>query len=264
MQISTLRPGLLVSLKTSVRGNVSYNAREIEADHFEEDGSRRAVWETTRTIERPEEHEAAVKVRSKARGLVTGVCAPSDFGLLCPEASRDRLTAAVEKARELITAFNAKAALNQVELFVIIGRVAADDIEAIRAINSEVRDLLAAMETGLKALDVKAVRAAANKARAISQMLSPEAATRAKKAIELARDAARRVVKAGETAGYEVDKATLRSLRRTRSAFIDLDNDNDAEPAAPTFSGRAIEFEKGDIPPAIEAARPPRVPSIQL
>ena len=84
MEVSTLRNGLLVSLKTSVTGNVSYIKRDIETDHVTEDGHLAAKWETERTIVDPGEHEAAIKVRSKARALVTGVCVASAFGLLCP------------------------------------------------------------------------------------------------------------------------------------------------------------------------------------
>lgn len=62
---STLRPGLLVSLKTSCTGNVSYTRADIEAGHMTEEGKKRAKWETERTIEDPIEHEAAIKVQSK-------------------------------------------------------------------------------------------------------------------------------------------------------------------------------------------------------
>ena len=39
MQTNTLRPGLLVSLKTSIRGNVSYQYRDIEPEHLVENGA---------------------------------------------------------------------------------------------------------------------------------------------------------------------------------------------------------------------------------
>ncbi len=44
MQTSTLRPGLLVSLKTSVTGNVVYRRKDIEPDHRTKDGVQRARW----------------------------------------------------------------------------------------------------------------------------------------------------------------------------------------------------------------------------
>lgn len=251
MNVSTIRPGLLVSLKSSLSGNVSYVTRDIDPDHLEGDGSRMAKWETARRIQDAAEHEEAVKVRGKARSLVTAICAPSSFGLLCPEADRDRLMSAVDDARTAIDLFNRRAVLSRVSLFVIVGRVAADDVEAVRAINGEVSDLMDAMERGLKDLDVEAVRQAANKARAISSMLSPAAAERAQAAIDVARSAARRIVKAGEAAAIEIDAATLRTIRESRAAFLDLDDV--AEMQEPETSGRALDLVE-------EAPATPRTP----
>src|SRR5579859_5622242 len=173
MQTSTLRPGLLVSLKTSVSGNVAYRRQNIESDHITEDGAKRARWETERTVVDPGEHDEAIKVRGKARSLITGVCSASAFGLLCPETATAELMQAVEEAQALAAEFNRSAKLTRIGVYVIAGKVAADDMQAVQAINSEVRDLLAEMESGLRNLDVKTVRDAANKAKGIGQMLSP-------------------------------------------------------------------------------------------
>ncbi len=56
LKASTLRPGLLVSVKTSIRGNVTYSTRDLDPDHIESDGSRQARWETERRIADPQEH----------------------------------------------------------------------------------------------------------------------------------------------------------------------------------------------------------------
>jgi hypothetical protein len=260
MQISTLRPGLLVSLHTALHGNVAYKTREIEADHVTDDGSRRAEWQTQRIIESPREHEEAVKVRSKARSLITAVCSPSSFGLLCPESDREKLTAAIAEAREAIDDFNMRAQITQASFSILIGRIAADDVEAVRAINGEIRELMTAMESGLRGLDVEAVREAANKAKALSSMLSPEASERAEKAIAVARSAARRIVKAGEAAAIEIDEATLRTIRQSRAAFLDLEDG--AEVQEPTLAGRAVDFEMMEAPPPAAPAVP--VPSFEL
>lgn len=222
MQISTLRPGLLVSLKTSVTGNVSYSKRDIESDHFTGDGSRRAVWETERSIADPGEHEEAIKVRGKARTLITKLCAPSSFGLLCPDSRRAELDRAIVEAREIADSFNAFAKLTNVAVHVLVGRISADDVEAVRAINSEVRDLLAEMEVGIQKLDPKAIRDAATKARALGQMLSPYAEEKVSRAIEIARTAAKRIAKDGEVSA-EVAAAQMRIIRSNRNAFLDLD-----------------------------------------
>ena len=253
--VSTLRPGLLVSLKTGLSGNVSYSTKDLPLD-TEDDGAARAKWETLRTIENPAEHEAAVKVRGKARSLITAVCSPSSFGLLCPEQDSDKLNAAMREARALIDEFNQTARVTQVTIAVLVGRIASDDVEAVRAINTEIRDLLTAMEQGLQRLDVEAVREAANKARAMAFMLSPEAEKRTRDAIAAARSVARRMVSAGETAAAELDEAVLEKIRQSRAAFIDLEEGD--EIAAPVEQGRAIDLEVEDTcPPATPAAFAP-------
>lgn len=245
-KMQTLRPGLLVSLKTSVRGNLRYEKRMIEAAHVTKDGTQKAKWETERTVMDPVENEAARIARSKASTAIRRVCAHSAFGLLCPEADAENLEAAMVEAREIVEAFNATATLSRLSVYVITGRIAPDDVEAVKAINSEVRDLIEEMETGLKNLDVSVVRDAANRARNLGNMLAPEAAGRVQVAIETARTAARQIVKAGEQAAAEVDKATLRRLTEMRTSFLDLDEAK--EVAAPKAQGRAVDLAPEDKP----------------
>lgn len=249
MKYDTLRPGLLVSLKTTVSGNVAYRKRDIEQDHVTETGERVAVWETERTITDPAEHDAAVKVRSRCRTIITAVCSGSSFGLLCPEANADKLDAAIVEAREVADAFNLAAKLTRVQVFVMAGRIAPDDVEAVRAIRSEVRDLVSDMERGVASLDVEKIRAAANKARELGAMLSPDAAERVKTAVETARKAARAIVKAAEQGAAEVDQAVLRKLADARTAFLDLtDEGEETAIEAPATEARAI-----DLDPEVEA-----------
>jgi hypothetical protein len=236
---STLRPGLLVSLKTSVRGNVSYNRRDLENDN---DGkTATAKWETERTIADAKEHEAAQKARSKAVSLVRAVCAKSAFGLLCPENAAEELDEAIADARKITDAFNSKAKLTRVSVYVIAGRVAADDVEAVKSINSEIKDLLADMERGLANCDVKVVRDAANKAKNVGMMLSADAQARVQIAIETARASARKIVSAGEQAAQEIDKRAIRKITEMRTAFLDLDEQ--AEIATPAQDARNLDFE---------------------
>lgn len=240
MTHSTLRPGLLVSLKTSVVGNVAYAKETLEPTHLTEDGKSKARWETLRTITDPVEHEAALKARNKAAGIIRGICTNSAFGLLCPEADADKLAAAMVEARKLADAFNATAALSRVHLYIITGRVAPDDVEAIKAINSEVRDLLADMKVGIEKLDVKAVREAASRAKEIGAMLSADAQARVQIAVDTARAAATKIVKAGETAAAEIDESALRKITEMRTAFLDLDTAGEIK--APSASGRALDL----------------------
>ena len=241
MKISTLRPGLLVSLNTSISGNVKYFREDIVPDHLTKDGTKEASWTTERTIADPKEHEAAIKARTKARIAITRVCSASKFGLLCPEEKRDQLDAAIVEARKIAEDFNVGATLTHVGVYAIVGRVAADDVEAVRAINKEVRDLLSVMENGLKNLSVKTVREAANKAKGLEKVLSPEAADRIKIAIDAARSSARRIVKAGENVTVEIDRQTITKIARQRTAFLDLDDA--VEVSVPKVRARAVDLE---------------------
>lgn len=257
-KISTLRPGLLVSLKTSVRGNVSYRKVTLEADRITEAGTQEAKWETERVIVNPVEYEEAKKIRSKAGGVIRSVCSASAFGLLCPEIASDQLDAAIQEAKALVEAFNKEAELTRVGVYVMTGRIAPDDVEAVRAINSEVRDLLADMEQGLRNLDVKSIREAASRAKSIGEMLSPDAQARITIAIETAREAARNIVRAGETASVEIDRRAIAKITEQRTAFLDLDDAG--EVIAPPETGRALDFSQG-----IDASMPEAtVPTLEV
>jgi len=224
MQTSTLRPGLLVSLNTTVAGNVSYARQEIEPEHMLDNGmSKAARWQTSKLITDAAEDERARMVRSKARAVITAVCARSAFGLLCPETKASELESAIREARRLTDEFNETATLSRVGVYVITGRVAPDDVEAVRAINSEIRELLATMANGIETLDVERVRDAANRARNLEDMLTDQAKERVREAIATARSAARKIAKAGESAAVEIDRSAIRRVQEARSAFLDID-----------------------------------------
>jgi hypothetical protein len=233
-----------VHLSTNIRGNVRYSAQVIEPEHVLENGqTTKAVTETTRLIADKAEHEAAIKVRSKARSFITSVCSATDTcGLLCREDRVDVLDKAVANARALVDEFNQGASLTTIRLSVTCGRVASDDLEAVKAINAEIRDLLADMKSGLESCNVEAIREAANKARITAGMLSERAQGRVAEAIKAARDAAREIKKASETGAAEIDRLTIFKIESARTAFLDLDTPT-AEIATPTMAGRAVDFE---------------------
>jgi len=241
LQTSTLRPGFLVSLSTGVEGGVKYYKTVLDAEHVTPEGSERARWETEREIMDPAEHDRAVVARNKAGSIIRGVCTQSNFGLLCPEGKADQLDKAIIDARKVADDFNATSRISKVHVYCITGRIVPDDVEAVRAINSEVRGLLAAMQDGLANMDVKVVRAAASKAKQVGQMLSPDASARIQIAVDAARESAKKIVKAGEQAAVEVDRATIRRIAEQRTAFLDLDGAS--EIATPgTGAGRAIDL----------------------
>ena len=237
---STLRPGLLVSLKTSRHGNCRYEKIDLEPEHKTDSGAAKARWETTRTVVDPEEYERASKAQAKASSIIRGVCTYSAFGLLCPEANADILGNAIREARAIVDEFNSTAALTRVHLYVIAGKIAQDDVEAIKAINSEVRDMIETMAEGVKNADVKVIREAASKAKQIGAMLNPEAEARVRIAVDTARSAARQYVKAGEQAALEVDKMAIRKITEQRTAFLDMSEGGEVQ--APAARARAIDL----------------------
>jgi hypothetical protein len=257
LQTSTLRPGLIVSLKTSVTGNVKYDKTDIDPEHRTDDGGEEATWQTTRTIADKDEHEASQKARHKASSLVRSICSQSAFGLLCPEAKADKLEAAVAEAHKVVAEFNKTATLTRLNFYVLTGRVASDDVEAMKAINSEVTDLLRRMESGVRNMDVKVIRDAATRARGLGQMLSQDAEERIAKAVEAVRKTAKDIVKAGETAAKEVDLNTLRTLSQARTAFLDLDGEKEVGDIA--ASGRAI-----DMTPQVEVEHSEKVRALEV
>jgi len=245
--IATLRPGLLIRARTTVKGNVKYKTLELEQDHITEEGEGRARWETERTTKDPEEQKRASKVRSAARSKIQAACVKAgDFGLMCPVEREVQLREAVRAARKLAEDFNETATWTYVGVTVMIGRVSNDDVEAVRAINEQVRDLVSAMSDGVKALDPTAIRKAANEARTLGKMLEPNASDRVKKAIEVARATARSIVKAGEGAAVEVDNVAIERLEEARVSFLDI------EVAAPVETaegeGRGVDLGEVDWP----------------
>jgi hypothetical protein len=154
-------------------------------------------------------------------------------------------------------AFDETAKLSRVTVYVMTGRIAADDVEAVKAINSEVRDLMDAMQDGIRRLDVKAIRDAADRAKEIGSMLPADAQVRAQMAIDTARQVAKNIVKAGEAAATEVDEVALRKITEMRTAFLDLDADGKAI-EAPVAEARGVDLDTTPVKGAtfIERSQP--------
>ena len=252
MKTSMLKPGYLVSLKTTVKGGVNYKRIDIETAHFDETGAKVEKWETAKEIPDPEEFEQATVARGKARSIITAVCCASSFGLLCPTAKEGELFDAIEEARRIADAHNKQATRTHVDVYALVGQVAQNDVEAARAIGSEVRELLDAMSAGIKAADPAAIREAANKAKSLGGMLSADVAGQVSAAIVQAREAARaivkRVEKAGEAAADVVSECSTARIDAARFAFLDMD-EADVETTAP--AARGIDYEPA---PEVKAA----------
>ncbi len=238
---STLRPGLLVSLSTQVVGNVHYRTTTIEPERLTEDGGLAGSWKTDKTIADAQEHSIGIETRAAALAMVRGPCARTPFGLLCPEDKRDLLDASISEAQRRVDRFNETAKMTRIKLYVMVGKIAQDDVEAAQKITGEVGELLAAMAAGAENLDVETIRSAANAATSIGRMLSAELQERLSKTVAAARKTARQIVKAGDsTEVVKIDTALIRELTETRAAFLDLEEPD--EIAAPVTSGRALDL----------------------
>lgn len=255
-RFQTLRPGLLVNMFTKVEGNVTYH--NIDRDVQRVDLTEVTDIHTRKQVNDVEEQERATKVRTKIRGLILSVCVTTAFSnmLLCPsgpvevkdldgtvtKVERDQLLReAIAEARRLADEFNATARTTRIDFYCMTGIVARDDVETVRAITGEIRRLMDDMQEGLKALDPKAIRDAANKATETSKVLTPEAGSQLEAAIKASRAAATKIVKAGEQAAKEVDRQALRKIKLARNSFLDIDIE--PQPAVkPKMPGRNIDL----------------------
>jgi hypothetical protein len=260
-RIATLKPGLLVSLRTSLQGGVEYQRVDLNTGSAGTDGVARVEeWQTTKVTQDPEEHEKATKIRGKAGSVIRAVCVPSAFGYVCPVEREADLDAAVAAAREMVDAFNATARTCRIGVYTLKGRIAQTDDEAVRAISGELRELLDEMAAGIAAGKVSDAREAASKAKKLGAMLSDETADKVNRAIEEVRETAREIVKKladGEDAAIAVRDIKLQALDQARSAFLDLDVVPDtAGEALPSVTARAVDVDDEPAPelPAASSA----------
>jgi hypothetical protein len=226
MDKTTLRPGILVVMRTSIVNNVTYEKTIIQSEHLTDEGTEEASWETKRVVKDPAEFELAKRARADAAAPLRRVCVQTSFGMLCPKDLAQDLDAAVKESRAAVDAFNGVAKLTCLKVFILCGVVADNDVEAVRAISNEIQDLISEMKDGIENVDPTRIRVAATRAKALGRMMSGEAAEKVRNVVDAAREAATRIVKAGEQAAQEVDKQSLHVLELARTAFLDLDGDD--------------------------------------
>lgn len=251
----TLRPGLLVGLKSSLDGGVTYRKKPLDR-YVDDTGAEVVIWDTVRVTVDPVEHAEGIKVRTAARGRILRVVQLTDFGYMCPESERERLNDEIKRAREIAAEFNARAKTTRINIRVMVGRIAADDVQAVEAITEQVRKLLADMQAGLQRFDVSEIRKAANEAQQLGEMLTDDARGKLQVAIDAARKSARRIVKAGETAAREIDRQALASIDTARVAFLDfaVADGGEIEMTAPVMDAVGMDFA-----PIVEANAVPAV-----
>jgi hypothetical protein len=233
MKTSLIRPGIMVSLKTTVRGGVQYVRKDLE------EAETVSRWETTRTTEDPIEHDRATKARSKARSTIAKVCCATAFGLLCPEERESELDAACAEAQRIVSEYNASSTYCKIAVYVLPGRVASTSEQAARAIGEEVRTLIEAMNDGIDKVSPEAIREAVQKAKAVSAMLGAEQQEKVADAIEQARKAARiitkRIAEKGEATAIVLADIQRGAIQQARLCFIDYD-----APEAPAADVQAL------------------------
>jgi hypothetical protein len=269
---TVLKPGILVSLKTALRGNIHYDRHDLTPDYSDQNGAEACEkWETVKTIADVREHEAATTARNFASTTIRRQCQPTAFGLLCPVSNEDALDSAVREARATVDAFNDTARQTSVEVYVIKGRIAETDEEATRALVSEVKSLLDDMETGIRDLDPEKIRKAATEAKQVSAMMAPEQETAVGEAIDAARSAARAIVKRVEKGGEKAERVlmsiSMRPIDEARFAFLDLGGDLDTGTATlPSVDASRFDLDDDDqepeVTPTVDDTRPDPEPEV--
>lgn len=232
----TMKPGYLVSLKTTITGGIEYERVDIE---HEEDGTiKYDKWETTKTIRNVKEYEKAVALRASIIGKIRRPCIRTPFGLVCLVDREDELTKAIEESRRLVQNYNSTATESFIAVHVLKGAIAGTDKDAVEAIRSEMASMLKQMEGGIAKADAAYIRDAAKRARQMAAMLPDKDAKAIDEAVQVARDAARvitaRIDKIGEEAEVVLREINASPISKARFAFLDFDGkdeDSDSKPA---------------------------------
>jgi hypothetical protein len=259
-QTRVMRPGILVALKSRVSGGVEYQHSGVEED---EDGKVKR-WETTRVMEDPEERKAAGDALQKAVRLVNSLCTRTTFGLLCPVDREAELDAAVVQMREACRVWNAQATYSFIYASAIKGRIADNDEEALRAIVEEATEVLERMDKSLSDADLKQIRKAADDAKALSAMMTPESAGQLTAAYEAARRAARAITKKAGDMDARVADALIEvqqeAFNKARFAFLETSAEAiEALPSVDLNRGAQLEIEDDD-----DSAVIPLLPGAEL
>lgn len=192
--VNTIKPGILVSLKSTVTGGVNYERNDLRAETAAT-GAEVRHWKTTCYTADPDEHARATKVRNRAIYCVRSLCADTALGLVCPLEREVELRAAIEDMRRIVDEYEATARYTHVRVTVYRGTVDATDAENVNAVAEEVARIVSYMAEALARRDVKAIRDAATDAASLAMIVSDDAAQKLVRAIEAARDAANQIAK---------------------------------------------------------------------
>lgn len=248
MNRTTMKPGYMVSLKTSITGNVSYKRVDLDKSR---DGSQEVEkWETTRFCMDGPEYDRAKEIRGKARNMVIGVCVSTSYATLCPIDREADLESAIQQAEALVSQFNREAVHTRIGFYPLAVLVESDNERATRAITAEVRELLDKMTAGIQSFDKDSIRDAADRAKAIGQMLDSSKQEQVNAAVDAARKAARQITKAikeaGENARLVIGEINAAPIAVARFSFLDVDADNCQPAPEPEAAMPAVSVQRFD------------------
>lgn len=219
-----IKPGILVSMKTSVGGGIVYERTDLSDEKVGTSETTR--WETVKIVNDVEDFNRAGVVRGEASAMIRKVCIKSAFGLICLSTNEAELQKAIAEAMQMCNNYN-RSGVNKsfVRINVLQGRIADNDAEASRGIAQEMMDIIDQMKQGIVNFDVRSIRDAAGKAREVSKILEGQEAEVVANAVAAARKAARmiakRVEKGGEEALVVFRDLQLGPIDIARFAFMD-------------------------------------------
>lgn len=255
-----IRPGILVTLSTSIEGGIQYERIDLKAERAD-DGALIEEWETQKTTEDPEEYEEAVKVRQKVRSLVKSCCVWTPFGMICPHDEVANLDRAFREAAERVEAFNADAQTCRVVYRSLRGEIAEDQVESIQSIREHVGALVSEMQSALRDGDVASIRDCASQATQMGRLLEQDSDARGLlgRAVKAARSAAREIVrkveKQGDSLVSVLNEANLSAVSQAR--FVFLEADALERPVSPKLDATEYDdnSDEQDVIPAVNAGR---------
>jgi hypothetical protein len=255
MPTVTLKPGLLVSVRTRHQGGVKNDRVDLTADaSVVSDKAEVSRWETTKIVDDVEEFDRASKVAGKCGSLIRAICAYSEFGYLCRADREAELDEAIADARRRAEEFNASAKTTRVSVFALKGRIAESDAEAAKAVSADLLALIEGMQTGVQTMNVKDIREAAAKAKKLVTMVDEATAKLVKDAVDEARDIATELRKKLDNGASGVAEATeyvqsvdLKALAGARAVFLDLEEPVGRAVAPAAAEGSEIDIDINDV-----------------
>lgn len=188
---AVVKPGLLVVIKSSVRGGAEYDRREMSTDDVDPAGAEQVrAWATVQRVFDPDELAGAKAVRGRAVGWLWARVAQTPYGLVVTDDRVHAFDAALAKARAAVDAFNGGARHVRVTLRVLKTRLLLE--EAAAAFEEAAEEAVEELDARdfKTAEDVEEIRKVADRAADFAAVLRGDLAERVLAKIREARAAA--------------------------------------------------------------------------